>query len=774
MLFGWLTWNCAHAAPDTLQTATKAADLSEIITGIEVTNTLRNTVQNHLKKAQQTQLTPPALESIQQALDHPWRDTVDESPSQTSLIYLFNLERQFIDHDQQVEAAYAALRGGIRVLEADFSQLNETLQRWEQWRITAQERRAPAVFLSQVDDLVAGLRGVQAEVQSLRDARLLQLYQLMNLRSRLELSLTAIDQRRAVLDRQLRTAAGVVIWRTPLSWADLGRLASVAKGHLQAQMSAPQPYWQQHGLLLTGLMLSAGMSSFIALGWARRHRPQQPATTRSTWDHSDIGVTLDHPVTASLLLALVIMGLLAPNPPLVLMELLNLSLPFVVLPFAYHLRGQHLKPSLVGIVAAFILTFFWSLLEPLPIMERAALLIQVLWLGAGLFHDYRRGHWFRAFPEVPRGVVHTLILFCLGSLALGLLAIVVGTIGMARMFTYVPIAILTELLVFGSTASIIYTLTAAFLQSPLASHSRLVTNHRAVLLQWLRRGLIAVIALHLLQTLLSGYGVAEPASRLLKDLLDWRAPINRQAVSLGQGLMATGILVLTWLAMKLIGILFEEEILPRQFSSTGFFLALSVISRYLIGVMGFMIATQTLGFDLTQVTLLAGALGVGIGFGLQNIFSNFASGLILLVERPINVGDVIESGKLQGIVRRIGIRSSTLRTLQGAEVILPNAELIANPIINWTLSDHLRRMEIELAIEDRGRGVEVIIPILETAASDSHDVLPTPPPYALFTGSDGGKLTFRLCAWIERYEDEARIASGLRRTILSRLASAGL
>jgi small-conductance mechanosensitive channel len=270
------------------------------------------------------------------------------------------------------------------------------------------------------------------------------------------------------------------------------------------------------------------------------------------------------------------------------------------------------------------------------------------------------------------------------------------------------------------------------------------------------------------------YGLFDPLVTWAESAMRWQVPVGDGSVSVAQGLTACVILLGTWLLTRCLQLVFEEEVFPRLRMPLRLPFAVSAFVRYLMGLVGVLLAMSALGIDLTKVTLLAGALGVGIGFGLQNIFNNFASGLILLVERPINVGDVIELGSLVGTVRRIGIRSSTIRTLQGAEVILPNAELIAQPVINWTLSDRLRRMEIELSVKATGETVETVIALLEAAARESPDVLVEPPPYALFSGFGDDSLNFRLCAWINRYEDESRIASTVRRAILARFDEVGI
>src|SRR6185437_8463036 len=117
-----------------------------------------------------------------------------------------------------------------------------------------------------------------------------------------------------------------------------------------------------------------------------------------------------------------------------------------------------------------------------------------------------------------------------------------------------------------------------------------------------------------------------------------------------------------------------------------------LLIRLAIWTVGFLIAVAAAGIPLDRVSIMIGALGVGIGFGLQNIVNNLVSGVILAFERPIQVGDAIEVGTRFGTVKEIGIRSSKLTTVEGSEVIVPNGDLLSQHIVNWTLSSHYRRV----------------------------------------------------------------------------------
>ncbi|MFT5878228.1 MAG: potassium efflux system protein [Dokdonia sp.] len=174
---------------------------------------------------------------------------------------------------------------------------------------------------------------------------------------------------------------------------------------------------------------------------------------------------------------------------------------------------------------------------------------------------------------------------------------------------------------------------------------------------------------------------------------------------------------------------------------------ISVVIRYFLIAFAFVVAMSTIGIDLGKFNLMAGALGLGIGFGLQNIISNFVSGLILIFERPVQTSDVVEVGSLMGRVTKIGVRSSNVRTFDGAEVVVPNSNLISKEVINWTLSDNVKRMEIHIGAA-YGTDLEKVIKILKKEAVLHPVVLKSPEPSALFDKFGDSSLDFRLRFWV--------------------------
>jgi small-conductance mechanosensitive channel len=176
--------------------------------------------------------------------------------------------------------------------------------------------------------------------------------------------------------------------------------------------------------------------------------------------------------------------------------------------------------------------------------------------------------------------------------------------------------------------------------------------------------------------------------------------------------------------------------------------------------------------ELTNLSIVLGAFSVGIGFGLQNIFNNMVSGLILAFERPINVGDTVEVGQLMGTVKNIGLRASRVKSFEGAEMIVPNGMLISDILINWTLSDSDRRMDIRVGVA-YGTDPREVVRILKEVAMQHELVRKEPEPSALFIEFGDSSLNFRMLAWVD-IENKLEVESELKMGINARLKEAGI
>lgn len=174
--------------------------------------------------------------------------------------------------------------------------------------------------------------------------------------------------------------------------------------------------------------------------------------------------------------------------------------------------------------------------------------------------------------------------------------------------------------------------------------------------------------------------------------------------------------------------------------------AVGTITRYIVLFIGFIIILQTVGINLTTLNVLAGAVGIGIGLGLQNIANNFISGVIIMFERPIKVGDRIEVGAIHGRVLSIGARSTSIRTNDNIAVIVPNSKFISENVTNWSFgTDRLRfRIPVNVAYDS---DVDLVTKVLVDTAKANEDVLLDPPPSVRFLKFQADSLYFELRAW---------------------------
>lgn len=238
---------------------------------------------------------------------------------------------------------------------------------------------------------------------------------------------------------------------------------------------------------------------------------------------------------------------------------------------------------------------------------------------------------------------------------------------------------------------------------------------------------------------------------------DWveavRAAGDFQLFTLGNTPMTLGVLlklaVLLFLLLYLSGrlrVLIADRLLARARMEVGARQAVGSIVRYVVVVIGLIVILQTAGIDLTALNVLAGAVGIGVGFGLQNVVNNFISGLIILFERPIKVGDRIEVGDVEGDVVKVGGRSTTVVTNDNISIIVPNSRFITENVVNWSHNDRRVRFKIPVQVA-YGTDLELVERLLVEVAEQNADVLQDPPPGTRLTEFGDNGLHVELRVW---------------------------
>jgi potassium efflux system protein len=263
-----------------------------------------------------------------------------------------------------------------------------------------------------------------------------------------------------------------------------------------------------------------------------------------------------------------------------------------------------------------------------------------------------------------------------------------------------------------------------------------------------------------------------PALRFLDDFSIWPTETG-EAVTLQNVLLALGIAAVAAIATRDIPGLLEMTVLPRLPLDAGGRYAVSSVSRYLLILLGVVLAFNQIGIGWSTVQWLVAAMSLGLGFGLQEIFANFVCGLIILLERPIRVGDIVNVGDVQGKVMRIRIRATTILDWDRRELIVPNKEFVTSKLINWTLSDPVTRVIIPVGIA-YGSNMARARELLMQAAEQCPHVLDDPAPTAICKGFGDNSLEFELRVFLPNRDIWPELVDSLHTRIHDEFRDAGI
>ncbi len=322
-------------------------------------------------------------------------------------------------------------------------------------------------------------------------------------------------------------------------------------------------------------------------------------------------------------------------------------------------------------------------------------------------------------------------------------------------------------------AGILSDLAVTALYLPATNGSELLNRNRALLVG--RSGKLAslVCALAWINFTLDQFLLRDPLWQWLRNALQEKLVIGNLSVSSGDVL---AVVITLWISIKLsqfLRFIFIEDIAPRTRMNRGVPEAIATLMHYGIILIGFMFAISAAGIDLSKLAIMAGALGVGIGIGLQDVVNNFTSGLILLFEQNIKQGDIIQCSTVNGRVIQIGLRSSVVRTFDGAEVIVPNSQLVSAQVINWTHSDQQRRITLPVGAA-YGSDAQKVIEILVNIAREDKDILCDPEPNAFLLRLGPSSMDFELRAWVASGEILNDVTSRLCVAITRRFEQEGI
>ena len=559
---------------------------------------------------------------------------------------------------------------------------------------------------------------------------------------------------------------------SPPLWEGLGPPSKASRPRWEARRKSLSVFGRAYPrrLLFHGVLLAAVIWLLFVM---QRRIPEAVAREagQREFERGSLAAR-SHPIATALVAVLPLTSLLYPRAPSPVY-----SLAFVVslIPMGILANKLFGRLALVAFHGFALICLVDRLAEVLALDARTHRLIL---LGEGLAAiPILAALLPSAFPFSPRrshlrtAAVKGCSRLALLSFGVAVVANVVGNVTLAQLLTdgtitvtYVALGLQVALLVgVGAWRTI--------LGSDLGAKLRMVRLH-APLLE--RRGeAIAVVTVWgiWLVSAVGAFGWLDPLVQGTGRFLGTPWPLGFTSLRPSTLLLFVGTVAVATTLTRLLQFLLEEDVLPRLDLAQGMAATISMLVRYTLLSAGFVLALMVAGVDLNRFTILAGALGVGVGFGLQNLVNHFTSGLILAFERPIRVGDTIEIGPVLGEVRTIGARASTIRTFDGAEVMIPNGNLVSTDVVNWTLSDRLRRIEVKVPVA-YGTDPQRVMDLLVATASSHPKALSHPEPQALFRGFGDSSLDFLLRFWTADFENWLRVQSDVTMQVHAALGAA--
>lgn len=506
--------------------------------------------------------------------------------------------------------------------------------------------------------------------------------------------------------------------------------------------------------------------------WMRRRTRSKLAPKDKPSPHRGVRA---HPIASALLLVHILAPLLYSYVPVI-----AVGASLILMVPAIHLLNRHLLPAAHQPILALLVLTALSVPLSLGIAPEWSQRFYVLALqGASLFFVLKlwSKRWKVAIKRAGRSHrrLYLLLRWTLLPLSFALYLLLSGYTERAELWTTGTLWVIEQAIGLFLGTEVLAGLLTLALRTEGARFFFVVRDHKRKVAHYLMMALRfgALVALSFLA--LNSFDLLDPTLESSRTAFGTTFEFGSIELSFGSIIAFIVTLASTFLVMRLVHVLLEYEVLPRFELEQGISSAISLTASYVLVAIGVVLAFGVAGVGPERLALLGGALGVGIGFGLQDVVSNFVSGLILVAERPIKVGDVIEVGdaELVGIVQRIGIRSSTVQSLDGAEVIVPNSALVSGTLINWTLSDTRRRLELVVGASyahDPAR----VIQVLREVVGRQRGLLHMPPPEVICTSFGDSSIDYAVRAWCVGYLEAIEAKSLLASAIHAEFAKQGI
>ncbi len=743
--------------------------LADLVTEAEAVSARYRDIRADMSADRSTETVAQRLPAITREIDGHLRESRKIVLQSPSIETLRGLEGEWNRSRRELSGLNKDLAERVHELERYRVQLDDFRKRWDQTLDTAKASNVPPEVLRRIENVMNEIRQAREMVET-RRARALTIQSRIGVQdSRIGDAIIAVDQARAKALDRLFLQDSAPIWRLALPSESAAAVHEDLLSSFARRWDAASAFLERQAMAFV-LGAASFMALVAALLWTRRRGRALSA------EHSNLSggeLLFEKPVAAALVLSLIGSQWIFPQAPRLLWAI---SGALLLIPSVLIVRrsvSSDLHPVLYALITLFFFDQLRTLAAAVEVLPRLLFLAEML--GTGVFSVWliravRRTLAPGSEPAGARKLVESA-----GYLALGVSA----SAFIASVFGYVTFATLlgNSLLRGCYLAVILYALVEvldglvgfALSLRPFTTLG-MISHYRSLLRRRARRVLQVLAALFWLLVLLQWLLLRDRLLDSARQFLSTELSFGSIRISPGDLLAFAFTVWAAFLVSRFVRFLLDEDVYPRVHLKRGVSYAISNTLHYFILVAGFFLAVAALGFDMTQVTILAGAFSVGVGFGLQNIFNNFISGLILLFERPINIGDVVQIEDASGVVERIGVRASIIRTTNGSEIIMPNGKLISERLINRTLSSRQHGIELPIAVA-QGTDPGKVIALLERSAAAHPLVTGHPPPQALVVKLGPDSLGLELRAWTDHGEQWMQIRSELAIAISTALAA---
>jgi potassium efflux system protein len=679
---------------------------------------------------------------------------------------LESLQRHWLLYERSVAQTRAEL---ARTINAQSEDVSDLANRRAAWQATAHAAGLPPALRERVEELIARIDDAE-KLLSVPLARLLDLGRTGGaLATQVQQGTTAVSSMVEDQDRRL------VSMDTPPLWLALRDAASrepVSAGltrSLDIERTFASSYDAANVRWLPALAAGAVLL-LPAMVWLRYRARLLVATGQATEPSMR---ALSRPWAAWLLLVLIGAVVYDIQGPIFRQQAVMLLAWIPVLALVQRRVLTSVGPWAYFSAVFYLLNTLASLLLGDQLLYRGVLLalnlLMLLTLAWRMLRA-RRGASAEAGPMSVRALTF------LGWVACAVLLVsagsnVLGNISLATMLTGALLDSSYAALALYAGSTVVVALFQVLV--PRSTLARFAGRHSGSLIPLAARLGRTLMVLAWLIYALQSFRVYRPLSTSLVTVLTHEFQLGLLSISLGNlAAFSVAIWAAFWLA-RTIRLVLAEDLLPALALPRGVGDSISTLTYYGIVFIGLLLALAMAGFQVGQLAIVFGALGVGIGFGLQDVVKNFVAGLILMFERPIRLGDVVDVAGMSGKVRDIGMRATIITTFDGAEVVVPNGMLLADKLVNWTLSGTSRRIHVGVS---SGYSVspKQTIELLVNIARAVDGIALSPAPIAVLTGLTPGALEFSVRAWTTPGSDWVAVHSALSVAIRDGLAEAGI